>query len=180
MLEILFIILHCWNAAHLFKLLWLFITWGFFIFSIAILDQLGSKEKPSLPVGCPALLAAALANIAENVMGGSSGAVSILYIVMICIHVCLKLFCCGIMSSWTQHLLKFPLTCKELTFTDCVLFSFWSNRTVYYTIKSFFFDIFRSMTFYLIINLVFEMFNSLEYHLNSDWWYLSLCLIIDV
>ncbi|XP_025105871.1 triokinase/FMN cyclase-like [Pomacea canaliculata] len=46
----------------------------------AILDQLGPKEKPSLPVGCPALLAAALANIAENVMGGSSGALYSLFL----------------------------------------------------------------------------------------------------
>ncbi|KAJ8308298.1 hypothetical protein KUTeg_013172 [Tegillarca granosa] len=39
----------------------------------AILDQLGSRESPGLPVGNPSAVAACLDSIAENVMGGSSG-----------------------------------------------------------------------------------------------------------
>lgn len=41
----------------------------------AILQSLGSKDNPSLPVGVPANLALSLARIVEDSMGGSSGAV---------------------------------------------------------------------------------------------------------
>ncbi|XP_076464113.1 triokinase/FMN cyclase-like [Babylonia areolata] len=40
----------------------------------ALLEGLGGREEPGLPVSCPSLCATALASIAENTMGGSSGA----------------------------------------------------------------------------------------------------------
>ncbi|XP_050405401.1 triokinase/FMN cyclase isoform X1 [Patella vulgata] len=39
-----------------------------------LLTMLGSKDNPGLPVHCPYLLSLSVANIAENYMGGSSGA----------------------------------------------------------------------------------------------------------
>ena len=46
----------------------------------AVLDQLGSRDNPGLPVSCPSQCAVAVAAIAENVMGGSSGAVRVLLV----------------------------------------------------------------------------------------------------
>ncbi|KAL8585787.1 hypothetical protein ACOMHN_037350 [Nucella lapillus] len=40
----------------------------------ALLEQLGGPRKPGLSVSCPSVCALALASIAENTMGGSSGA----------------------------------------------------------------------------------------------------------
>lgn len=46
----------------------------------AILQSLGSKDNPSLPVGVPANLALSLARIVEDSMGGSSGALYSLFL----------------------------------------------------------------------------------------------------
>ncbi|KAK7492352.1 hypothetical protein BaRGS_00016449 [Batillaria attramentaria] len=45
-----------------------------------IQEQLGTRDKPGLPVTCPSHLAVALASIAENIMGGSSGALYSLFL----------------------------------------------------------------------------------------------------
>ena len=42
-----------------------------------ILESLGKKDNPNMPVGNPAELAKRLGNIAEVSMGGSSGGVSV-------------------------------------------------------------------------------------------------------
>ncbi len=46
-----------------------------FVHSLAIIMELGSEDKPTLPIHSPHLLALSLATIIEQAMGGSSGAV---------------------------------------------------------------------------------------------------------
>ena len=48
----------------------------FFDVVLAIRLELGNKDKLKLPVSRPGMLALALASVAEQAMGGSSGAVS--------------------------------------------------------------------------------------------------------
>lgn len=84
------------------------------ICNLEILKELGKKDKPNLPVHIPADLVLSIAKIVEQSMGGSSGAVR--YLLIIVFKTCFLVYCSFFIEIFLKYIDDIFKLCLVLDF----------------------------------------------------------------